>query len=172
MTLYALLFYVLSAVIVGSTAMAITRRNLVHAVLYLVLSFVGSAMLFYLLGAPLLALLEVIIYAGAVMVLFLFIVMMIKAVSPEKVLFPLNQWYPAALFGCIYLIIGALLAAVAPGGDVTLTAAVAQPAAFGRYVFEKHWFAIELVSLLLLVALIGVLLLGKTGAKAEVEDEP
>lgn len=171
MTLYALLFYVLSAVIVGSTAMAITRRNLVHAVLYLVLSFIGSAMLFYLLGAPLLALLEVIIYAGAVMVLFLFIVMMIKTVSLEKVLFAINQWYPAALFGFIYLVMGALLVSSAPGGHVTLTAAVAEPAAFGRYVFEKHWFSIELVSLLLLVALIGVLLLGKTGEKSEIEDE-
>lgn len=172
MTLYALLFYLLSAIIVGSTAMAVTRRNLVYAVLYLIVSFIGSAMLFYLLGAPLLALFEVIIYAGAIMVLFLFIVMMIKTVSPEKVLFPLNQWYPAALFGLIYLIIGALLAAAVPGGDVTLTAALARPAVFGRYVFEQHWFAVELASLLLLVALIGVLLLGKTDVKPEIEDQP
>jgi len=52
MTLYGFLFYVLAAVIVASTAVAITRRNLVHAVVYLIFSYFGTAMLFYLLGAP------------------------------------------------------------------------------------------------------------------------
>ena len=73
MTFHGFLFYVLAAVILVTTGLAITRRNLVHAVVYLVLSFFGSAMLFYLLGAPILAALEVIIYAGAIMILFLFI---------------------------------------------------------------------------------------------------
>ena len=58
MTLYGLLFYVIAAVIVAATGIAVTRRNLVHAVVYLIFSFLGSAMLFYLLGAPLLAVLE------------------------------------------------------------------------------------------------------------------
>ena len=78
MTLYSVIFYVLAALILVSTGLAITRRNLVHAVVYLVISFFGSAMLFYLFGAPLLAAFEVIIYAGAIMVLFLFVIMMIK----------------------------------------------------------------------------------------------
>ena len=80
-----------------STAIAITRRNLVHAVVYLVISFFGTAMLFYLFGAPLLAALEVIIYAGAIMVLFLFVVMMIRIESSEEVMFPVSQWLPAAV---------------------------------------------------------------------------
>ena len=68
MTLYSILFYLISALIVIATSMAVTRRNMVHAVLYLVLSFFGTAMLFYLLGAPFLAALEIIIYAGAIMI--------------------------------------------------------------------------------------------------------
>ncbi|MGD8302339.1 MAG: NADH-quinone oxidoreductase subunit J, partial [Desulfobacterales bacterium] len=67
MTLYAFIFYILAVAIVVTTGLAITRRNLVHAVVYLVFSFFGSAMMFYLFGAPFLAVLEVIIYAGAIM---------------------------------------------------------------------------------------------------------
>ena len=75
MSLFAVIFYILAAVILAATAMAVTRRDPVHAVVYLVGSFFGSAMLFFLLGAPFLAALEVIIYAGAIMILFLFIIM-------------------------------------------------------------------------------------------------
>ena len=63
-------------------------------------------MLFYLFGAPLLAVLEVIIYAGAIMVLFLFIVMMLKVETVSEQLFPLRQWLPAAVCGMIYLTLG------------------------------------------------------------------
>ena len=73
-----------------------------HAIVYLVLSFFGTALLFYLLGAPFLAVLEVIIYAGAIMVLFLFIVMMLEIKPPEKSLGPyLRQWLPAAVLGAL-----------------------------------------------------------------------
>jgi NADH-quinone oxidoreductase subunit J len=78
MTIYSAIFYALALIILVTTGLAITRRNLVHAVIYLIFSFFGSAMLFYLLGAPILAVLEVIIYAGAIMILFLFIIMMVK----------------------------------------------------------------------------------------------
>ena len=61
MTLYGIIFYLLAAIIVVATCLAITRTNLVHTVVYLVISFFGSAMLFYLLGAPFLAALEVIL---------------------------------------------------------------------------------------------------------------
>jgi NADH-quinone oxidoreductase subunit J len=84
MTLYSITFYILAGLILVSTGLAITRRNLVHAVVYLIISFFGSALLFYLLGAPLLAALEVIIYAGAIMVLFLFIIMMLNVEKLEE----------------------------------------------------------------------------------------
>ena len=95
MSLYAIIFYIIAALIVISTALAVTRRNLVHVVLYLVLSFFGSAMLFYLLGAPFLAALEIIIYAGAIMVLFLFIIMMIRVEKLPGMFFPVRQLVPS-----------------------------------------------------------------------------
>jgi NADH-quinone oxidoreductase subunit J len=171
MTLYAFVFYVVAALIVGTTALAITRRNLVHAVVYLIFSFLGSAMLFYLFGAPLLAALEVIIYAGAIMVLFLMIIMMVKVESPVERMYPLSQWLPAAGFGLIYLTVGALMVFATPGSEITLEMALATPKEFALYVFRRHWLSIEVVSLLLLVALIGAFHLGKRKGRNEAEDE-
>jgi len=161
MTVYSLIFYVLAAIILISTGIAITRRNLVHAVVYLVFSFFGSAMMFYLFGAPLLAVLEVIIYAGAIMILFLFVIMMVKAETSEEQLFPIRQWLPIALVGVVYLIIGAVIVSSAPGSQVILQTALAEPKAFGEYLFQRHWLVIEIVSLLLLIALVGALYLGR-----------
>jgi NADH-quinone oxidoreductase subunit J len=166
MTIYSIIFYLLALLILGATAMAITRRNLIHAVIYLIFSFFGSAMLFYLFGAPFLAVLEVIIYAGAIMVLFLFIVIMMKLKADEQPLFPLNQWLPAALFGIVYIVIGFGLVVSEPSSQITLKTAIADPGLFGQYIFEKHWLSIEIVSLLLLVALIGALLLGRRSKKS------
>jgi NADH-quinone oxidoreductase subunit J len=161
MTIYAFIFYVLAAIILITTGIAITRRNLVHAVVYLVFSFFGSAMMFYRFGAPLLAVLEVIIYAGAIMILFLFIIMMVKAETSEQQLFPIRQWLPIALVGVVYLIMGAIVVATAPGSQITLEIALAEPKAFGEYLFQRHWLVIEIVSLLLLIALVGALYLGR-----------
>jgi NADH-quinone oxidoreductase subunit J len=171
MTLYALIFYVLAAVTVAATAVAITRRNLVHAVIFLIFSYFGTAMLFYLFGAPLLAALEVIIYAGAIMVLFLFVLMMIKLESYQEVMFPLWQWLPAAVFGLVYLVVGFLMVSGAPGTEITLQMVLATPREFALYVFQRHWLSIEIVSLLLLVAVMGALYLGKDKAKNQAEDE-
>ena len=161
MTIYSLIFYILAAIILITTGIAITRRNLVHAVVYLVFSFFGSAMLFYLFGAPLLAVLEVIIYAGAIMILFLFIIMMIKPETSEGQLFPIRQWLPVALAAIVYFVIGAIIISTAPGSQVTLEIALGEPKAFGEYLFQRHWLVIEIVSLLLLVALVGALYLGR-----------
>jgi NADH-quinone oxidoreductase subunit J len=166
MTIYSFIFYILAAVIIVTTGVAITRRNLVHAVIYLIFSFFGSAMLFYLFGAPLLAVLEVIIYAGAIMVLFLFIVMMLRVETGGERLFPLSQWLPAAFFGLVYLALGIALIAADPNNRIPLKTARAEPGAFGRFIFEKHWLSIEIVSLLLLVALIGALILGRRSKKS------
>ena len=161
MTLYGFLFYMLAAVIVVSTGLAITRRNLVHAVVYLVLSFFGSAMLFYLFGAPLLAALEVIIYAGAIMILFLFIIMMLRVGSLEERMFPLRQLLPAGGLASIYVAVVAMIALTDSGTRVDLKTALARPKDFGQYLLQQHWLSIEIVSLLLLVALIGALHLGR-----------
>ena len=73
-----LAFYIAGAVAVISTILMLTRLNVVHALLYLIVSLLGVAVVFYTLGAPFVAALEVIIYAGAIMVLFVFVVMMLN----------------------------------------------------------------------------------------------
>jgi len=172
MTIQGILFYLLSILIVASTGIAVTRRNLAHAVIYLVISFFGTAMLFYLLGAPLLAALEVIIYAGAIMILFLFIVMMIRLERIEGPLFPIRQMMPALVAAGGYVIAGILLLAHGePSAHAWLTSASASPADFGRFLFHRHWLAIEIASLLLLVALIGALHIGREPADPE-EPQP
>lgn len=164
MTVYAILFYVLSILILVTTGLAITRRNMVHAVIYLVFSFFGSAMLFYLMGAPFLAALEVIVYAGAIMILFLFIIMMMREESPEARLFVFRQWLPFAGIGLLYLVLGFLVIAGSdPAAQAPMKLAAATPAAFGKYLFQQHWLTIEIASLLLLAALIGALHLGREG---------
>jgi NADH-quinone oxidoreductase subunit J len=126
-----------------------------------VLSFFGSAMLFYLLGAPFLAALEIIIYAGAIMVLFLFIIMMIRVQKAAGMFFPKRQLIPALAISIGFLAVCGLLMASEPTGRQTLTVARVLPEQFGRYLFQTHWLAIEIASLLLLAALIGAYLLGR-----------
>ncbi len=161
MNLLAILFYTIAALMLLSTGLAITRRNLVYAVVYLVLSFFGTAMLFYLLGAPFLAALEIIIYAGAIMVLFLFIIMMMHLeMEPGKFL-PRRQVIPATLIGALFLMAFIVLAGTDAGGWKPLAAAQAMPAAFGFYLFDTHWLSIEIASMLLLVALVAAIVLGR-----------
>lgn len=169
MTLFNLLFFAIAALIVASTAVAITRRNLVHAVIYLIFGFFGSAFMFYLFGSPFLAALMVIVYAGAIMILFLFIIMMLRVESPEESLFPPSQIVPAIIFAAAYAGIGALLLIQDPSAAATLAEAGTEPAEFGRYLFTKSWLAVEITSLLLLVALIGALLVGKRPVKEDRE---
>ncbi len=164
MTVFDILFYVIAALIVASTALAITRRNLVHTVIYLILSFFGSAFLFYLFGSAFLAAIMVIVYAGAIMILFLFIIMMLRVESPEERLFPIRQIVPAMLLAAAYVAVGGLLLANDSSAMAPLAAARTEPGQFGKYVFQNTWLAVEIVSLLLLVAIIGALLIGRRPA--------
>jgi len=161
MNLYTLLFYALAALILTATTLAITRRNLVYAVLYLVLSFFGTAMLFYLLGAPFLAALEIIIYAGAIMVLFLFIIMMLHMEKPSGGFLFWHQFIPALVISAMFLTAFGVLAGTDQAGWKPLVVSRALPKAFGQYLFNTHWLSIEIASMLLLAALIGALVLGR-----------
>jgi NADH-quinone oxidoreductase subunit J len=162
MTFYGGIFYLLSIITVAATFMAITRRHAVYAIVYLIISFFGTALLFYLLGAPFLALLEVIIYAGAIMVLFLFIIMMIQirpSVQPRGA--TLKQWLPAILLGGIAFSLAVVMVLADPATGIHLTPAMAGPAEFGRFLFQQYWFPVEIASFLLLIALVGALYLGR-----------
>lgn len=160
-TSYGIIFYLLAAIMIASTVLAVTQTNIVYAVLYLVVSFLGTGLMFFLLGAPLLAAFEVIIYAGAIMVLFLFIVMMLKVeTEPKKT--AQKSYYLAALSACgfYFFICTVLVHFSSSEANKAMQAAMANPETFGRFLFQRHWLSIEMVSLLLLIALIGVLQLG------------
>jgi NADH-quinone oxidoreductase subunit J len=162
MNLYGVIFYLLAFIILASTAMAVTRRNLMHAIVYLVFSFFGTALLFYLLGAPFLAVLEVVIYAGAIMVLFLFIVMMLEIrPAEEPVSSYLRRWLPAAVLGALSLAAACSLLLFKAGPPLVLPLSAASPLEFGRFLFQRYWFSVEIVSFLLFVALVGALYLGR-----------
>jgi len=157
----AILFYLLAAVTLISTLCAITARQAVRAIVYLVTSFFALALIFYLLGAPLVAAFEVIIYAGAIMVLFLFVIMMLDLGHPEKMARPsLTDWWPAALLFLTVL------------GSVGILVVDGHPQTPGRFagisvrefsvaLFTRYGVAVEIISLQLLFALVGALYLGR-----------
>ena len=162
MTIFNIIFYMAAAIVVGATGLAITRKQVVHAVCYLVISFMGTAVLFYILGAPLLAALEVIIYAGGIMVLFLFVVMMVKD-TPSPVDKPsrVKQWLPAMILAGTSALIAGLLVFADPGNRLRPPAVMGTPQEFGKILFKDYWFPVEIASLLLLAALIGAHYLGR-----------
>ncbi len=168
MTIPGIIFYILAVIILAATLLAVTRRNVMHAIVYLVVSFFAMAPLFYLLGAPLLALLEIIIYAGAIMVLFLFIVMMLKIVAtPVTTGRWLRQWLPAMVLSAVSGGVMIFLIWQEPSQQAVLPLAMATPRALGQFLYQRYWFAVEIASMLLFVALVGAYYLGRKGAKLE-----
>jgi NADH-quinone oxidoreductase subunit J len=164
---YALMFYATAALITAATVLAITRRQAVHSVVFLVISSLGSAMLFYLLGSPFLAALQVIIYAGAIMVLFLFVIMMLKADHGEENKFSRRFWGPGLLVGFLFLAATCVAVFSDPSSPVPLNLTMVTPKEFGRFVFEQYWLSIEIISLLLFLGLLAAIHLGREKAQGE-----
>jgi NADH-quinone oxidoreductase subunit J len=154
------LFYLLAAVTVIATILAIIEKHPVHAIVYLVTSFFSLAVIFFLLAAPLIAMFEVIIYAGAVMVLFMFVIMMLDLGRPDQARRPaLRQWLLPLLLGGIILIAIAALT-VAPSRNPAMTQVVSVKE-FAVILFTKYGVAIEIISMQLLFAVVGALYLGR-----------
>ncbi len=159
MTLFGAVFYLLAIIIVIATAVAVTRRQPVYAVLYLISAFLSTAALFYLLGAPLLAAFMVIIYAGAIMVLVLFVMMLFQR-SPRE-LGIMSDRGPAILLGMVFLAVTVAMVFKDPGTEVVLQRARVAPVDFGLFLFDRYWLAIEIVSILFLVVVVALIQLGK-----------
>jgi NADH-quinone oxidoreductase subunit J len=156
-----IIFYILGAVAVIGTILAITEKHPVHAILFLVTSLFSMAVIFYLLMAPLVAAFEVILYAGAIMVLFLFVIMMLDLGHPEKGLSPhWREWLPALLLSAVSI---ASLMVVIISRRTVLSSAPVMPTIrnMAARLFQEHGLAVELISLQLLFALVGALYLGK-----------
>lgn len=156
------LFYILATVTVVATILAIAEKHPVHAIVYLVTSFFSLAVIFYLLAAPLIAMFEVIIYAGAVMVLFMFVVMMLDLGNPAEAGRPtLRHCLPALLLAGITLV-SLVLLVVGRGteeGPATLQAVSIRD--FAATLFGRYGVAIEIISMQLLFAIVGALYLGR-----------
>jgi len=156
------IFYILGAAAVVATFMAISRTETIHAVVYLVLSFFSTALIFFMLGAPFIAALEVIIYAGAIMVLFLFIVMMLDMASDKRPKMPyLRVWGPPLLLAGVILASAGAMFYGGASSYVIHDPGFISPRTFGHALYTRHMLAVETVSLLLLFALVGALYLGR-----------
>ena len=168
------LFYTGGAMAVVATVLVITRRNAVHALLYLILSLLSVALVFYALGAAFVALLEVIIYAGAIMVLFLFAIMMLNLGSPadeaEAPLLQPGTWRGPALLAAV-LAIQLGYAAFNPG-PLAGTPAAVEPRAVGASLYGPYLLAAELASFLLLAGLVGAYHLGRRVVPGEKGGRP
>jgi NADH-quinone oxidoreductase subunit J len=156
-----LLFYIAGAVAVLSTALMLTRLNLVHALLYLIVSFLGIAVVFFVLGAPFVAALEVIVYAGAIMVLFVFVGMMFNlgqnSVETEKSWLTPGIWIGPALLSTILF---AEVVYLLQGGTAQMGAVAIGPQDVGLALFGPYVIGVELASMLLLAGVVGAYHLG------------
>lgn len=168
-----LAFYIASAVAVVSTTLMLTRLHIVHALLYLIVSLLGVAVVFYLLGASFVAALEIIVYAGAIMVLFVFVVMMLNlgaAAEMEKRWLTPGIWVgPVVLAGILiievlYMVRGSS-AGFGPGG--------VEPKQVGIALFGPYLIGVELASMLLLAGLVGAYHLSyRKVEKREIQHDP
>jgi len=163
------LFYLAAVVALVSTYMVITRLNIVHALLYMVVSLLAVAAVFFLLGAPFIAALEVIIYAGAIMVLFIFVIMMLnlgpQSVAQERQWFNWRTWRGLAVLAGILLL--ELVFAFRLGHLPAQNLQELSPYEVAISLFGPYLLGVELASMLLLAGLVGAYHLGRWEEKQE-----
>ncbi len=156
-------FYIAAAVATASTLMAISRSNAVHALIYLIVSLLAGSLIYFALGAPYIAALQAIVYAGAIMVLFVFVIMMLnqgpQAAAQERVWLSARTWIGPSLLAAV------LLAEVIwiVRGDVSSIPGnrIVEPQEVSKALYGPYIVVIELASMLLLAGLIGAYHLGR-----------
>ncbi|MCD6517190.1 MAG: NADH-quinone oxidoreductase subunit J [Candidatus Aminicenantes bacterium] len=156
------LFILLSLTCIGSILGMILSKNQAHSALYLILAFVCTGGLFGLMSAPFIAAVQIIIYAGAIMVLFIFVIMMIdirKGLSPER-----KKWilYPSLGIGLVLIIelIFILSNTLVPSKAGTIES-FGSPKTLGKVLFTKYLYPFEITSVLIIAALVGAIVLVK-----------
>ena len=164
------LFYLFAGIAVVASLLVIAQRNPIYSVLFLIASFGALSALYVLLEAPFVAMIQIIVYAGAIMVLFLFVVMLLNAPhedteedlergrlpAPGRVR-AFGALLALALVGqLIWVVLGSRRAPVAFAGE-----AVSSVAAIGRVLFTEYAFPFEVTSVLILVALVGAVVLAR-----------
>jgi NADH-quinone oxidoreductase subunit J len=162
----AIAFYLFAAVMIGAAAMVVSARNPVHSVLFLILAFFNAAALFVLLGAEFLAMILVVVYVGAVAVLFLFVVMMLD-INFAQLREGFLRYLPVGGAVGLVLLAELVLVGVAwtdAGGAAQLRAAplpdgVDNTRALGRLIYTHYVLVFQAAGLVLLVAMIGAIVL-------------
>ena len=166
MIVAALFFYLFAGILVASAFMVIASKNPVHSVLYLILAFVNAAGLFVMMGAEFLAMILVVVYVGAVAVLFLFVVMMLDVDFAELKKGVLQYLPVGLLLGGIFLaelllVVGSWV--IGPGVPKAITApipaGISNTEAIGLVLYTKYVYFFEISGMILLVAMIGAIVL-------------
>ena len=159
-------FYIAATIAIISTIMAISGRNAIHSLLFLILSLLAISVVFYLLNAPFIAALEVIIYAGAIMVLFIFVTMMLNIgieKKQEKQLLNPRMWIIPSLLAAI-LFVDLILAMQNMPAAVAGTQLI-PPKQVGISLFSTYLLAVEIAAILLMAGVIGAYHLGSQKKK-------
>ncbi len=166
MIVAALFFYLFAGILVASAFMVIASKNPVHSVLYLILCFVNAAGLFVMIGAEFLAMILVVVYVGAVAVLFLFVVMMLDVDFAELKQGVLQYLPIGMLIGGVFLaellfVVGAWV--IGPGVPKAITApipaGISNTEAIGLVLYTKYVYFFQISGMILLVAMIGAIVL-------------
>ena len=168
-----ILFCIAAAVALFATVMMITRLNTVHSLLYLIMSLLAVGLIFFLLGAHFAAVLEVIIYAGAIMVLFIFVIMLLNqgqtTLAQERLWLEPGIWLGPSLLA---LILFAEIAVVIGQAESVETGGVINAKQVGTALFGPYILAVELASILLLAGMVGAYHFGKPIKKtAQLEED-
>ena len=154
-------FYISGAIALLATVLMLTRLNPVHALLYLVVSLLAIAIVFYVLGAALAAALEVIIYAGAIMVLFIFVVMLLnlgeRAVVEERNLLSSSMWVGPAILSAVLIAEFVYILGAGSHGNVS---SPVEPKQVAAALYAPYLIGVELGSMLLLAGIVGAYHLG------------
>ena len=156
------LFYIASLVALSATGLALSRSNAVHALIYLIVSLLAVAVVFFLLGAPFAAALEILIYAGAIMVLFVFVIMMLNLGEAgerrEREWLQPHFWVVPALLALVLLLELLAVFTLVPGSTSGIAVS---PKQVGVALFGPYVLAVELASLILLAGLVGAYHVGR-----------
>ena len=157
------IFYITAIVAIIATLLVVTRTNAVHALLYLIVSLLSISVIFFILGAPFIAALEVIVYAGAIMILFVFVVMMLnqskESLKQEKEWFKIKNWIGPSILSLILLIelIYVFTSVDTPVGNT----GIVDTQGVSKSLFGPYILGVEMVAMLLMTATVGAFHIGR-----------
>ena len=159
-----MLFYIAAALAILSTLRMIAGKNAIHSLLYLIVSLLAVSVIFFLLGAPFIAALEVIIYAGAIMVLFVFVIMMLNVggdgIRKERSLLRPGIWTGPVLITVVLFLEIAYMLMWPPASPMAVASPI-PPRAVGALLYTKYSLIVELAAFLLAAGVIGAYHLGQ-----------